>query len=73
MRLDGKALAETILTHLRTRVAALKQHGVTPTLAVIQVGDDSGSTAYIRQKQKAAEALAQEYFSLSCQLSAVSS
>ena len=62
MRLDGKALAETILTHLRTRVAALKQHGVTPTLAVIQVGDDSGSTAYIRQKQKAAEAIGARNF-----------
>ncbi|MBI4066230.1 hypothetical protein HY411_00795, partial [Candidatus Gottesmanbacteria bacterium] len=55
MRVDGKAIAEQILTDLVREVVKLKKKGVTPTLAVIQVGDDPGSTAYIRQKQKAAE------------------
>ncbi len=50
-------MAESMLDELRTQVNALKQGGVTPTLAVIQVGDDPGSSAYIRQKQKAAEHL----------------
>lgn len=55
MKIDGRAIANHILTNLQKRVNALKQQGITPTLAVIQVGDDPGSTAYIRQKQKAAE------------------
>ncbi|MDP1722724.1 MAG: bifunctional 5,10-methylenetetrahydrofolate dehydrogenase/5,10-methenyltetrahydrofolate cyclohydrolase [Candidatus Gottesmanbacteria bacterium] len=55
MNIDGKFLAEQILKKLRAGVIKLKQKGVTPTIAVIQVGDDPGSTAYIRQKQKAAE------------------
>lgn len=55
MKIDGKALAGKILSDLRLTVVKLKKMEVTPTLAVIQVGDDPGSTAYIRQKQKAAE------------------
>ena len=47
MKIDGRAIANKILTNLpRT------QH--TPTLAVIQVGDDEASTTYIEQKKKAA-------------------
>lgn len=55
MLIDGKMLADTILTDLRSRVAALAAEGVVPTLAVIQVGDNPASMAYIRQKQKAAD------------------
>lgn len=55
MKIDGKALADKILSDLRLAVVKLKQQGVTPTLAVIQVGDDPASMAYIRQKQKATE------------------
>lgn len=57
MRLDGKALAQSLLTDLKTDVFTLKEQGVIPTLAVIQVGDDPASMAYIRQKQKAAEGI----------------
>ncbi len=71
MKIDGKAIARGILESLRIQVSALKQQGVTPTLAVIQVGDDPGSTAYIRQKQKAAEQIGAKLI-LSHQLSAVS-
>ena len=55
MRIDGKALAEGIFTDLTKQVSALKQKGITPTLAVILVGDDPESLAYIHQKQKATE------------------
>ena len=55
MKIDGKAIAEKILSDLSREVLTLKQKGVIPTLAVIQVGDDPASTAYINQKQKAAE------------------
>lgn len=55
MLIDGKAIAETILTQLTNSVKKLKSAGITPTLAVILVGDDEGSLSYIKQKQKAAE------------------
>ncbi|MBI5620326.1 bifunctional 5,10-methylenetetrahydrofolate dehydrogenase/5,10-methenyltetrahydrofolate cyclohydrolase [Candidatus Gottesmanbacteria bacterium] len=55
MPIDGKALAEHILEKLRGEIVELKQQGLTPTLAVIQVGDDPASGAYIRQKKMAAE------------------
>lgn len=52
MKIDGTALAEKILADLTQEV---KKLGKTPTLAVVQVGDDPGSTAYIGQKKKAAD------------------
>jgi methylenetetrahydrofolate dehydrogenase (NADP+)/methenyltetrahydrofolate cyclohydrolase len=52
MKIDGKAMAEAILTRLADEV---KQLGITPTLAVILVGNNAASLAYIRQKQKAIE------------------
>lgn len=55
MLIDGKALADSILTDLGVQVTALTAGGVVPTLAVILVGDNPASLAYIRQKQKAAE------------------
>ncbi|MCX6792370.1 MAG: bifunctional 5,10-methylenetetrahydrofolate dehydrogenase/5,10-methenyltetrahydrofolate cyclohydrolase [Candidatus Gottesmanbacteria bacterium] len=55
MKIDGKAIAETIFTDLTKQVAILKQKNITPTLAVILVGDNPESLSYIRQKQKATE------------------
>ncbi|MBI5448737.1 bifunctional 5,10-methylenetetrahydrofolate dehydrogenase/5,10-methenyltetrahydrofolate cyclohydrolase [Candidatus Gottesmanbacteria bacterium] len=55
MKIDGKAIAEQILTMCSKRVLDLKHKGTIPTMAVIQVGDDPASTAYINQKKKAAE------------------
>lgn len=55
MKIDGKAIAEEILGSLARDVSSLKKHGVTPTLAVVMIGDNPLSLAYIKQKQKAAE------------------
>ena len=55
MKIDGKALADKLLTNLTDTVTTLKKADITPTLAVILVGNDPGSLSYIRQKQKAAE------------------
>ena len=55
MKIDGKALAEAILSDVTTKVTALKEKGIVPTPAVILVGDNPESLAYIRQKQKATE------------------
>ena len=50
--IDGKAIAATIREQSRARVAELKQSGVTPGLAVVLVGDDPASRAYVRSKDK---------------------
>lgn len=55
MRIDGKTIAEDILTKLTREITNLKKRGVTPTLAVVIVGDNPVNLAYIKQKQKAAE------------------
>ena len=55
IRIDGRALAQTIYQKLSQEVSLLKEKNITPTLGIILVGNDPGSLAYIKQKQKAAE------------------
>ncbi|SNT45910.1 bifunctional methylenetetrahydrofolate dehydrogenase/methenyltetrahydrofolate cyclohydrolase [Actinacidiphila glaucinigra] len=50
--LDGKAVAAEIKSRLTTRVAALKEKGVTPGLGTILVGDDTGSRKYVAGKHR---------------------
>lgn len=57
MKIDGRMIADAILTNLRKKVDTLKSQSTTPTLAVILVGDDPGSLSYIKQKTKAAETI----------------
>ncbi len=61
MRIDGKAIAEKILADLTDHVTSLKSHGVTPTFAVIVVGDDVGSLSYVKQKQITAERIGAKF------------
>lgn len=72
MKIDGRNLADTILTRLLPDVAALMEKGVVPTLAVIFVGEDPASVSFIRQKRLAAEKIGAELI-LSHQSSAISS
>ncbi|MBV9387890.1 MAG: bifunctional methylenetetrahydrofolate dehydrogenase/methenyltetrahydrofolate cyclohydrolase FolD [Chroococcidiopsidaceae cyanobacterium CP_BM_ER_R8_30] len=52
--LDGKALAERILTELRSRIQVLQTEvGRPPGLAVLVVGNDPASAAYVRNKERA--------------------
>ncbi|MDV2991280.1 MAG: Bifunctional protein FolD protein [Chroococcidiopsis sp. SAG 2025] len=52
--LDGKALAQKIQTELTTLIQAQQpQIGRTPGLAVIMVGDNPASAAYVRNKERA--------------------
>jgi methylenetetrahydrofolate dehydrogenase (NADP+)/methenyltetrahydrofolate cyclohydrolase len=54
--IDGKAIAATLRRRLAEQVARLDiERGVTPTLAVVLVGDDPASQIYVRQKIRAAE------------------
>jgi methylenetetrahydrofolate dehydrogenase (NADP+)/methenyltetrahydrofolate cyclohydrolase len=50
--LDGTATAAEIKDDLRVRVAKLREHGITPGLGTILVGDDPGSRWYVNGKHK---------------------
>jgi methylenetetrahydrofolate dehydrogenase (NADP+)/methenyltetrahydrofolate cyclohydrolase len=50
--IDGRAIAEKVYIDLRREIAELKTKGVTPGLAVVLVGDNPASRAYVRSKDK---------------------
>ena len=50
--IDGKAIAQKAHAASRLAVAELKARGFTPGLAVVLVGDDPASRAYVRSKDK---------------------
>src|SRR5437899_7529647 len=50
--IDGRAIAEKVYGDLRREIAELKAKGVTPGLAVVLVGDNPASRAYVRSKDK---------------------
>jgi methylenetetrahydrofolate dehydrogenase (NADP+) / methenyltetrahydrofolate cyclohydrolase len=54
--IDGKAIATKLRAEYHVRVDELKsRHGVTPGLAVILVGDNPASRAYVKTKIKACQ------------------
>jgi methylenetetrahydrofolate dehydrogenase (NADP+)/methenyltetrahydrofolate cyclohydrolase len=50
--IDGRAIAEKVYVDLHREIAELKEKDVTPGLAVVLVGDDPASRAYVRSKDK---------------------
>ena len=51
--IDGKAFAATVRGQVAEQVARLKSdHGITPGLAVVLVGEDPASQVYVRSKGK---------------------
>ena len=55
--INGKAVAERINEETRAKVEELKRRGITPGLAVVLVGDDPASAAYVRNKDKTSKEL----------------
>ena len=53
--LDGKLMSDELRVRIAERVAALKEKGVHPGLAVILVGEDPASQIYVRNKEKGCE------------------
>jgi len=51
MKIDGKAIAQHVLDGLSKRVGELREGGITPHLAVVLIGNDESSKAYVRQKE----------------------
>jgi len=50
--IDGKQIAETVLSECKADIESLKAAGKTPGLAVVLVGDDPASRAYVRSKDR---------------------
>jgi methylenetetrahydrofolate dehydrogenase (NADP+)/methenyltetrahydrofolate cyclohydrolase len=50
--IDGRGIAEKVYVDLRGQISELKARGVTPGIAVVLVGDDPASRAYVRSKDK---------------------
>ena len=55
--IDGKAVAAEVELETRTRIEALKDRGITPGLAVVLIGEDPASQAYVRNKDRTCAAL----------------
>lgn len=51
--IDGKKVSEEILSELKNEVEALKKEGTVPGLAVVIVGENPASVAYVTMKEKA--------------------
>jgi methylenetetrahydrofolate dehydrogenase (NADP+)/methenyltetrahydrofolate cyclohydrolase len=50
--IEGRTIAEKVYAELRGEIAELKKDGRTPGLAVVLVGDNPASRAYVRSKDK---------------------
>lgn len=58
MILDGKVVAQKVLEEVQAGVARLRAaRGITPTLAVVLVGDFAPSKIYVANKKKAADSV----------------
>jgi len=55
--IDGKLIAKEVHAETRAAVEALQAQGITPGLAVVLVGDDPASRAYVRSKDKMSKEL----------------
>ena len=56
-RIDGAGIAQKVHEESRQRIASLAKRGLRPGLAVILVGEDPASQAYVRSKDKKAAEL----------------
>lgn len=55
--INGTEIAKSVHAESAARVATLKQQGITPGLAVVLIGTDPASLAYVRAKDKRAAEL----------------
>lgn len=51
--IDGKKIGQEVKDRVRNETLELKKVGITPTLAVILVGEDKASQTYVASKEKA--------------------
>ncbi len=61
--IDGKAFAANLRAELGRKIGVLKsEHGITPGLAVVLVGEDPASQVYVRNKGRQTEAAGMQSF-----------
>ncbi|MEX1007008.1 MAG: tetrahydrofolate dehydrogenase/cyclohydrolase catalytic domain-containing protein [Acidimicrobiia bacterium] len=60
--LDGDAVLKQVKAELRTRVAALRERGISPGLGTLLVGDNSASAKYVAMKHKNCKQVGIEFF-----------
>ena len=53
--LDGKKISAEIRLSIKEEVKKLKERSISPTLAVVLIGDDPASKVYVGQKEKGCE------------------
>jgi len=61
MELSGKVVAQKIQEDLIAKVENLKSRGITPSLAVLLVGNDPASLVYVKAKETMAEKLGVDF------------
>ena len=61
MIIDGKKISEKVLNEVKIECDKLKESGITPSLAVILVGNNEASKIYVRNKSKACEKVGINY------------
>lgn len=66
--IDGKAVAEKVISECRDEISVLKERGVVPGLAVVLIGDDPASKVYVGSKARKCEELG--IYSLKIEMSA---
>ncbi|EKD85896.1 MAG: methylenetetrahydrofolate dehydrogenase (NADP+) / methenyltetrahydrofolate cyclohydrolase [uncultured bacterium] len=57
MKIDGREIAQEILLDLAKKVESLKKSEITPTMAILLMGDNKASEIYVRQKTLKAESI----------------
>lgn len=56
-KIDGKLVAEKVLSECKEQIAELKGKGITPGLAVVLIGEDPASKVYVGSKARKCEEL----------------
>ncbi|MEO1858196.1 MAG: bifunctional methylenetetrahydrofolate dehydrogenase/methenyltetrahydrofolate cyclohydrolase FolD [Rubritalea sp.] len=56
-KIDGKLVAEKVLSECKEQIAELKEKGITPGLSVVLIGEDPASKVYVGSKARKCEEL----------------
>ncbi|MFC5051882.1 bifunctional methylenetetrahydrofolate dehydrogenase/methenyltetrahydrofolate cyclohydrolase FolD [Rubritalea spongiae] len=56
-KIDGKLVAERVLSECKEQIAELQDKGITPGLAVVLIGEDPASKVYVGSKARKCEEL----------------
>jgi methylenetetrahydrofolate dehydrogenase (NADP+)/methenyltetrahydrofolate cyclohydrolase len=55
--IDGKQISDSVCDELSAEILALRSKQIIPTLVIVQIGDNSASNIYVRNKLRLSEKL----------------